>query len=438
MSHTERPIHTATFRETFRLDRLELAFTLLFVATASLSWIGVTLAEFGAFRGWRLLAGTLTLTIIGWIWVWRTLGPHLADTSVSRGTWAFLVVLLGASALIFGRPAEAVISAGDGSVYPNIGHIIERAGGVSIDEPLVGLIDPDDLPMLFPPDRHPPPLLNRFPGGIQIQDGRTIGSFFPLFPVWFASFNLALGPLAGFYVSPLCGVLSVLALFLLTRRISSPFGGAVAAALLTLVVGQIWFARLPFTEMLAQYLGISGIFFTVLTLAGGPPVVAVCGAVAFGLASLTRLDFLLFVAPFILIWACSAQGVQPHRGVWIWFVAVFTLLLVHAWFHALWVAQAYTTRLVRSLFYPWSQATDAGSWRWAFSAMPWVLWVLWRSNRLGPRAKWVILLLLVPAAVALLWSRRTEAVHGRLRLAAHTSGSDCGVCRGRPDDHPRA
>ncbi len=404
MSQTERPIHTATFRETFRLDRLELAFTLLFVATACLSWVGVTLAAFGAFNGWTLLAGTLTLSIIGWVWVWRSLGPHLADTAVGRGTWAFLVVLLAASALIIGRPAEAVISADDGSVYPNIGHIIERAGSASMDEPLVGLIDPADLPALFPPEREPPPLLNRFPGGIQIENGRTIGSFFPLFPVWIASFNIALGPFAGFYISPLCGVLSVLALFLLTRRISSPFGGAVAAALLTLVVGQIWFARLPYAEMLGQFLGISGIFFTVLTLAGGPPVVAVCGAAAFGLASFTRLEFLLFVAPLILIWAFSVLRMQPRRGVWIWFVGVFTLLLVQAWLHALSVAQAYTIRILHGLFYP----LVAGNWRralaLAIAATPWVLWVLWRSNRLGPLAKRIILLVLVPAAGALIWT----------------------------------
>ena len=371
----------------FRLDRLELGFVCLFVWAASLSWVGSLLAEFRSFRLNILVPCVLVLGVAGTVWAVRSLRAAVTDQTTAHGTWLFVAALLVGSAFTLGRPMEAIISAADASVYLNVGRIIERTGGSAFDDPLLELIPEDDRPHLFLRDGLPPRLLNRFPGGLQIEDGRTISSFLHLFPVWIATFVAAFGPRAGPFVNPAFGMMSLVALFLLGRRLSSPLAGALAATLLALNFGQIWFARMPLAEMTTQYLVLSGTFFTILLLEGGPPVVGLCAAAAFGLSAFGRLDSLLFISPLVAAFLLIAPRWQVDRSAWRWFVGGFAFLTLHALGHLMFVAHAYTFRTFDRMWLP----VRRGNFRMLIAVVgvlvPLFFWALLQSNRLGQRGR---------------------------------------------------
>lgn len=248
------------------LELPEVLFTAAFLPIAAFSWVGILLAELGAFSGWRVLVGGLIVTTIagaGTLRAHRRTGVKWAP--VSYRTWLSLALIVGLSAGLFSRPGEYLIEGADASVYLAIGRNIERTGQIIHTDPLIDLVPQEIRPSFFPRDRQPPRLERRLPGGLRIgTDGRVTPGFFHLLPVWIAIATDAAGPYGPYYVNAILAVLSVVVIWLIGRRVWSPIAGAVAAVLLALNFGQIFHAGLPSSEMLAQFLLQSGIFFTVL------------------------------------------------------------------------------------------------------------------------------------------------------------------------------
>src|SRR5687768_18606339 len=118
------------------LERPEILFTALFIPIAAFSWVGILLAEFGAFSGWRVFAGGSLVSLLALIAASRDYAAAIATTApVSRRAWILLAIIVATAATLFSRPGEYVIEGADASVYLSIGRNIAKTGGIPSADP---------------------------------------------------------------------------------------------------------------------------------------------------------------------------------------------------------------------------------------------------------------------------------------------------------------
>ncbi|MCX6545220.1 MAG: glycosyltransferase family 39 protein [Acidobacteria bacterium] len=335
-----------------RCTRLEAAFTLLFVLVAAVSWVGMLLAEAGAFTLGRLLAGAGVLAAVVWVWIGREPGtgrPSEPARPVAAHVW--LAILLAAAAALYGRPGEYLIEGRDASVYLAIGQSIHRTGGMVSPDEVLRLLPDEARDALLKRDGSWPQLLNRFPGGLQVGTGDlVVPNFFHLLPVWIAVFVGLFGPHGGYYVNAVFGVLGVLAAWLVGRRAWSASAAGIAATLLAVNFGQVWYAWTASSEMLAQWFLLAGIFFTLVARDNQSRCAGACAGAAIGLAGMVRIDALIVLLPLGIAWLVLARRRRLLGPAWPWYAATIGLLGVHAIAHALLVSTPYTLRLAAMAF----------------------------------------------------------------------------------------
>ncbi len=342
------PASTSGPELTRPLESAEIFFTGLFIPVAAFSWIGILLAESGAFSGWRVLLGGSLLSAVALAGARRELrASSLKVARVARGRWLFLLLVAGLAALVFSRPGEYLIEGADASVYLASGRQIERTGAITSADPLLELMPPGLRSAFFvagPTNRQEFALL---PGGLPIgADGRVHPSFFHLFPVWVAIATAAFGSYGGYFVNVVLAVFGVIAVALIGRRLWSPAAGMVAAALLVVNFGQILLARLPSSEMLAQFMGLSAIFFTLLAWDHRARVAGACAGAAAGLAAFTRVDSLILIVIPAVAWLVLTRRGKSVGPAWSWYAAVLGVVSIHAAVHGATVAQVYVQRMV--------------------------------------------------------------------------------------------
>lgn len=334
------------------VDGLEYGFTLLLLLIAVISLVGITLAEFHLYRWITLLSASLLIGGPVLVFTSHQLRAYLTPTRlVPTLSWLYLLFILFAGAAMFFQPGEYLFNGSDGSVYVNIGSVIERTGGITFANPLLDTVPQSTWAGLFTQDENWPHLYNRFPGGVQIAEDKNLilPNFFHLFPVWIANFNLLFGPRGGFYVNAVFGLLSVVALWLLGRRLCSPLAGALGAGLLLVNFGTLWYARFPTSEVLTQFFLLAGLYFTVLCVDGAPRVVGLAAGVAFGLAAFCRIDVLFLASPLILAFLGVVALEGKFSRLWWWYLAGFVVLTGHAVAHAFMVATPYTLRVLSNI-----------------------------------------------------------------------------------------
>ena len=332
-----------------RLELTEILFTAIFIPIAAFSWVGISLAELGAFNGWRVTLGGAVVCAVAFSAAFRDLRAS-AQTAppVSPLRWCLLGLVLAGAAVLFSPPGEYLIEGVDGSVYLATGRQIDRTGGITADDPIVSLMPGELRSTFLVVGRQARQQEARFPGGLLIgPDGKVHPSFFHLLPVWIAIATAGAGPSGGYFVNVVLAVLGVFLVGLIGRRLWSPAAGLVAATLLVVNFGQIYHARLPSSEMLAQFLGLSTIFFTLLAWDHRSRVSGACAGAAAGLAAFTRVDtFLLIVLP-VIAWLVLTRRDESLRQARRWYAGILGLLAVHAFVHAATVAQLYISRLGR-------------------------------------------------------------------------------------------
>ncbi len=375
----------------WRPDTLDALAAAAFAALAAWSWVGITLAEVRQFRAAWLLVLAGPASIAAAAWTWRRMAPAAA---VTRSSATGLLIVVATTAVLVSRPAEHLVDGGDGSVYLNIGRSLGTHGAFVFPAPVLDLIPADRWEALLERERYPPRVFNLFPGGIEVQPGVNAvqPGFFHLYPVWLALAELAGGPRAPYYLSPLLGVIAVTMFWLLARLLSSPAVATLASVLLLVNFGQIWFARVPTTEVMTQALLVTGTLFLVAVDRGAPPAAGVLAGSAFGLAAFARLDVFVLVLPVVAV-ALAAVWIDRrwHAG---WTAATVTLALLgaHAALHAWLLSSLYVERIIFHMFFG-------------------------RSVRMVSRV--LPALLLASAVVALVAARRLRgsAVAARLPLA---------------------
>jgi hypothetical protein len=299
--------------------------------------------------------GSVVATALGWAWILRQgRGRRSAGPPASRGFWLLTLGLPGLAFALFVPAGEYLIEGADGSAYIAIGRNLARTGALVSPDPLLAIF-PDGL-RRFLVWSGMPDVLDRFPGGFRLSAGSDTvqPDFFHLLPVWVAIAESALGSFAAYWVNVTFGALSVLLVWLIGCRVWSQAAGATAAVLMAANFAQVWYTRLPSSEILGQFFLLSGVLFTLQAWDRRDPVAGAAAGIAVGMAAFVRIDALVFV-PLAFVWVAWARYHGGRAPVWTWYAACLAVISAHAAGHALTLSRLYTLRIATS---GWARASQ--------------------------------------------------------------------------------
>ncbi len=333
---------------------LLLLFESLLFSVLLTGWLGLILAEMGAFNLWLLLALLMGYSFVVGGLAWRC-GSRLLPRIQRPSAWdglLLLVIILGGA--LFFRPHEYLFGAADVGVYVNIGANIAHTGSLIIDDDALTQLDPTVYADLF--REQPAQFITRrirF-AGFYIDDttaGLIIPQFFALHPVWLAVFYALFGVQGALLATPLWGLLGCAAVYFAGARVFGQRTGWLAALLLTSSGVQIWFARYSTAEPLTQFLIFSGLYALVRMLDGRQSSHrashranhwwALLAGLAWGQVFLARIDTLPLLLPvgvYALFWLRKRP--RPISGAV--FLVSLGIMLGHATFHAVAFSWPYT------------------------------------------------------------------------------------------------
>lgn len=306
------------------------------VAVAVAGTAGLVLAHAG-----DLTSTTALCTTAGVVAVTAVVGLRLAPHGLRLDVAAVAVaVLAGAAALLLFLPgAPYALADKDPGVYVVHSFAIARDGATSIEDPLRAA-DPD-LPVFdytsgarFPGLRHDPD-----------DDTLITPQFFHLWPVLQSFAVDAAGERGAFTLTPVLAALSVVVLGLAARAALDGREGDVAGLAVTALVAtnmvQVWQAKYPSSEILAQLLVSGGLLAAAVAVrTRWGPAAAIAGFLATA-SFLARPDGLL-----VLVLAAVALGAlvvvrAPARPVG-WFAAGLLVPLPYALYNAYVRAEEYS------------------------------------------------------------------------------------------------
>ena len=302
------------------------------------AWLALVLAEVGRLSPGLLLAllaaGAMALAAHA-RFVRRS--PPAPSLRVGRrGLIAFGAVTLLA-AFLFLPPYETVVAEGDATVYLGLSREVARTGGLVFDDPLLQELSVEAREYLFL-NRQPTDFgygrYARFPGGFTIADigePAVSSGFSPLFPVLAALFQQVSPPRGGLFVAPLFAVLSVGGLFLLVARLGGIRTGLLAALPAAASLPQIWFARYPLPEMVAQFFVVAALLALLAAWRDDRPWLAAAAGGLFGLACFAKIDMIFLLSVALAAFVAWRLLVRPQGGgrCVAFLLGAFGLVLLH-------------------------------------------------------------------------------------------------------------
>lgn len=230
----------------------------------SVSWsltIVLALAAFDLYRFERLLmisGGVVVGALV-------TARGHLLYRATSRRpTWtAVLPLLLVALAVWrFFPVSEYIIGGRDPGVYINEGVQISQRGSLLLRDPVVADVPAFARDLFFPPYYEDEYYSLRFMGMFVMdpREGTVLGQFPHLYPASIAVAYDLHGLTGARQAVAWWAILGVVAVYFVAARWTGPAAAFAAAALLTLHVAQLWFARYPNSDIVMQ----AGVFAALL------------------------------------------------------------------------------------------------------------------------------------------------------------------------------
>lgn len=316
----------------------------------TVAWVGVLLAQLGGFAARPLLAAAVALVLarLGWQRARRHVGGWFPDGRWgATGELAALAALLALAVLLFAHPGEDVLGARDPGIYYATGVAIARTGGILQHDPTLAVLGASlgDVSVnywLFQ-SVHGWPL--RFPGQLFVRDltaGTVEPGFFPWYPVLVA-FAVDLGGLeAGLWVNPLLATLAVLTVYAVARRLVGVTPALLAAALLVVNLGQVWFARYTMAEPAAQLLLWSGLYGAVVARKEAQCSAGVLTGAAWAGLLLARIDSVLLL-PLLLGYLAWEARVPSRRSFALPALGLLLLGVAQTTWHAIALAPGYTS-----------------------------------------------------------------------------------------------
>lgn len=175
------------------------------------------------------------------------------------------------------------------------------------------------------------------------SDTEVLPSFYHLWPAFMATWFDAMGFGALSVLNPLLGLLCLLLAFAVGRRLAGPLVGGAAALLLATNMMQVWQARYPTAEVLAQSLFLGAALALTVALHTARTPYAVGGGLLVSVGFLARGEGVALV----LLAAAAASlaiGLQCRQRLALWFAVGLAVPLPFALYQAYDVAAVYSSR----------------------------------------------------------------------------------------------
>jgi hypothetical protein len=255
-----------------------------------------------------------------------------------------VLVLLGVWR--FYPASEYIIGGRDPGTYMNEGIQIAQRGTLTIHDPLIGTVPSFARDLFFPSYNQPEYYSVRFMGFF-VRDAATgdvNGQFPQLFPLSIA-FGYGVNGLTGARLTTgVWGILGVLALYFAGARFVGRPAAFAAATLLGLNVAQVWFARYPNSELVAQTLLMTTLLAFARAHQEGDSFFAPIAGIVLGLVLFARIDAL---PPIAAVLAAALLGwlvdLKPPR---ILFLVALAISIGLAWLYYTGPLLPYTARLI--------------------------------------------------------------------------------------------
>lgn len=306
------------------------------------------LALTGAFAAWSLALFDIGLAVVALI-VRR---PRLEDLRASvpggrnlrEAAAPALIVLV--ALVIFVPPFMDVFGSWDVGGYANIAGNIRRTGSAFYTDPLLADMDPSTRDLFYEKyyrddtGAYKYTILDQ---GFYITDastGRVTPQFFYFFPAWLAAGMAFLGVRPGFLVQIFFAALSLWAFWVLAKELLGPkrWNLAALAASLFLVVNflEVYFVKYATSEMLIQFLFVSGLLCHVLFakargrgVSGERSWWGFLSALFFGCLLLVHIEGFILVLPLLILYLgyfvkSGLARVTEDRAFLLVFAAFFT------------------------------------------------------------------------------------------------------------------
>lgn len=297
---------------------------------ASVSTWSLALAQVGRHDGLMAAGlGVITTAVLGSL-AWR------AGRARAAWSWrsAAAVAGLGVLALVMFLPgAPYAMADKDPGVYVSHGFAIARTGDVTIPSPVLERVEGVET---FSPGAV-------FPGIWVDEDdpAAVTPQFFHLYPALLGTTIDLVGSPGAWHLNPLLGALSVVALALAVRRAAGELPAALTGVLLCLSMPQVWQAKYPSTEILAQLLLSGAVLGVAVAARSGWAGAGAVAGVAVGTGFLARPDGVLYVMLAIALLAgWYAAGRWDRRCGW--FAAGLVVPLPYAVWNAFGLRSGYT------------------------------------------------------------------------------------------------
>jgi|GEM_PF-948864 len=291
----------------------EFTFISLLGSFALLSILGLITAQLGAFSI-QLITGLLFVYSLLIIIIAQpevdNIGSYLIQSeSTARGfieksSPLIVLLIIVTAGFLFFRPTEYIFGGWDPGVYINTAVHIERTGGIVIDDP---------APPYFPEGewasysrKHSAGYPEKYPGFRRTgSDGnRLLPQFYHLFPSLLALSYFPDGMGGIFYLTPILGLLSLLAIYLAVSELMDWKTALLSIFLIAINMAEIWQARSPVTEILSQFILFSGLFLLARFLKRGESFTACLAGSIFGILILSRISALLIFLPLAIFFYC--------------------------------------------------------------------------------------------------------------------------------------
>ena len=224
------------------------------------SVVALALAAAGLYTFARLASidAGVALAILAW-----GRGRLRYDQDAPPPGWGALipVALIGLGLWLYSPPAEYLMGGRDPGIYMHEGIQIAQRGSLVTTDAVAASVPRSSRDLFFPDLEQPGYYSSRFMAFF-LKDpdaGTVVGQFPHLYPVWIA-IGYGLDGLTG--TRRMVGwwaIFGVLAVYFAGVRLVGRPGAAAGAALLTLNVVQVWYARYPNSEIVMQALLFGGL-----------------------------------------------------------------------------------------------------------------------------------------------------------------------------------
>jgi hypothetical protein len=301
------------------------------LVVATVAWCSLLLADFHAHSLPAVAAGSVAvLAALGG--VARFFGGRLRLYG-DRATLVVLAIIGGLAGWMFFPGYHYGATDKDPGVYVAHGIAIAQTGSYSFHDEVLARV---------------PGVISASPGarwpGVWVHDLATstiVPQFYHLWPSLLGTAYDLGGWGALSAMTPLMSLLSVLALVVAVRRAFNLPTAALAGLLVATNMLQVWQAKYPTTESLAQLLFIGSLLGVVVALDTGWRPAAGLAGLLLGIGWLNRADTLLLIFVVTGVAAVLIVARRFDGRCW-WFAAGFAVTAPHALWQAYAGARAYT------------------------------------------------------------------------------------------------